>query len=234
MLDLLRRREVLISTYSQRSDEAARRAEDYLLGIQNARKAQLGRLAGLQDPSLMAKKRAEEDALRRGVAGNPRSAAASGQAWDDIAAAVKAWRGSYVNEMLLERGAGFNSKLFVIARTLLRMAEEGGKPNAERLREYRKSNLASVKVMLFSDAPIYDQLEIVKLADSLGFLIERLGADDELVRRVMAGKSPAERAAELVAGTTFEERRGAAAIVRGWIAGRGSRPRPHDRTGPAG
>jgi hypothetical protein len=201
ILDLLRRREVLLSTYSQRSDEAARRAEDHLLGIQNSRKAQLGRLAGLQDPSLMAKKRAEEEALRRAVAGNPRLAAT----WDDIAAAIRTWRGVYVNEMLLERGTAFNSKLFVIARTLLRMAEEGGKPNAERLREMRKSNLASLEVMLFSNAPTYDQLETITLADSLGMLIERRGADDELVRRVMAGKSPAQRAAQLVAGTRLKD-----------------------------
>ena len=67
MLDLLRRREVLISTYSQRSDEAARRAEDYLLGIQNARKAQLGR------PGRSARPVADGEEARRGRCPSPGS-----------------------------------------------------------------------------------------------------------------------------------------------------------------
>ena len=99
----------------------------------------------------------------------------------------------------------FNSHLFGIARTLLRMAEESDKPNAERLREYRESNLASLEQGLFSPAPIYDRFETAKLADSLAMFIELKGADDELVRKVMAGKSPSQRAAELIAGTKLED-----------------------------
>ncbi len=53
VLNLLRRREVLLTTYSQRSAENARRAKDDLFGVQNSRKARLGMLAGLQDPAVM-------------------------------------------------------------------------------------------------------------------------------------------------------------------------------------
>jgi hypothetical protein len=55
-LDLLRRREVLLKTYSDRSLENARRAEDDLFSYQNSRKARIGGLAGLQDPAIMDKK----------------------------------------------------------------------------------------------------------------------------------------------------------------------------------
>jgi len=47
----------------------------------------------------------------------------------------------------------------MIARTLVRLAEEDAKPNAERLREYRKSARESLEQMLFSEAPIYNDLE---------------------------------------------------------------------------
>src|SRR3984893_7230366 len=57
-LNLLRRREVLLDNYAERSSENARRAEQDLFGIRNSRKALLGRLAGLQDPAIMGKKRA--------------------------------------------------------------------------------------------------------------------------------------------------------------------------------
>ena len=46
------------------------------------------------------------------------------------------------------------------------MAEEDGKPNAERLREYRQSNRESLEQRLFSEAPIYDDFEMIKLADA--------------------------------------------------------------------
>ena len=83
----------------------------------------------------------------------------------------------------------------------MRLAEESAKPNAERLREYRESNLESLKQELFSEAPIYDDLETLKLADSLSMFVEIAGADNPLVQKVLAGKSPEERAAELVRGT---------------------------------
>ena len=66
-LNLLRRREVLLENYSERSAENARRAEDELFGIKNSRKAYLGMLAGLQDPAIMDKKRAAEKTLRDAV-----------------------------------------------------------------------------------------------------------------------------------------------------------------------
>ena len=70
MLNWLMRTEVLLVNYSQRSDENARRAREELFTIQNSRKAQIGRLAGLQDPAVMAEKQAAEKALRDAVQAN--------------------------------------------------------------------------------------------------------------------------------------------------------------------
>ena len=62
--------------------------------------------------------------------------------------------------------------------------------------------------MLFSTAPIYDDLETVKLADSLSMYMELAAAPTTpLVGKVLAGKSPRERAAELIAGHAAEGRR---------------------------
>ena len=81
------------------------------------------------------------------------------------------------------------------------MAEETAKPNTERLREYRQSNLDSLKQLLFSKAPLYEDFQTVKLADSLSWFLEIYGPDNELVGKVLAGKSPRQRAVELVHGT---------------------------------
>ena len=204
-LNLVRREEVLLKVYSDRSLENARRAQDDLFGAQNTRKARTGYLAGLQDPATMARKRAEEKTLRDAVMKSPELKAAYGDAWDQVSGALKAWSGIFVEHLLVERGAAFSGRLFGIARDLVRLAEETRKPNAERLREYSEANLESLKQELFSGAPIYEDLETVKLADSLSMMMEMLGAGQEIVQKVLAGKSPRQRAAELVRGSKLTD-----------------------------
>jgi hypothetical protein len=204
MLNTLRRREVLLSTYSSHSLENARRAQDELFGIQNSRKARLGGLAGLQDPSVMQLKHQDEEQLKQAIAGKP-ELRESAEAWQEIGRALETADEFYLEYLLLESAQAFNSELFSIARTLVRLAEESQKPNADRLREYRESNLESLKQQLFSEAPIYPDLETIKLADSLGMFMELAGGEDPLLRKVLAGKSPRERAAELVSGTQLKD-----------------------------
>ncbi len=199
------RREVILTAYSAESRENARRAQDDLFGIQNSRKARMGMLAGLQDPSIMGRKQAEEQKLRQAVQENAaKFKEPIGDPWSDVAAALKTWDGIYYDWDLLENGAAFNSKLFGIARTLVRLADESAVPNAQRLREYRESNLESLKFELFSEAPIYEDMETVTLADSLTMLVEMKGMDDPLVQKILAGRSPREQAARLIEGTKLK------------------------------
>jgi hypothetical protein len=209
-LDLLRRREVLLRNYSDRSAENARRAEDELFGIQNSRKAYLGMLAGLQDPAILGKKRDAEKELRDAVSKDPKWSQSYGDGWDQVAATLKTLvkiRDDY-NLLAIgprRRAQSFNSDLFDIAIQLVRLAEETPKPNGERLREYSAAGLDSLKLQLFSDAPIYEDLETVQIADSLGMMAEALGGENEMVQMVLAGKSPRDRAAELIHGTALKD-----------------------------
>src|SRR5262249_44728168 len=58
---------------------------------------------------------------------------------------------------------------------------------------------------LFSEEPIYDDFEQLKLADSLTWLAGQLGYSHELVQGILAGKSPRQRASELVIGTKVKD-----------------------------
>ncbi|NLH71899.1 MAG: S46 family peptidase [Verrucomicrobia bacterium] len=200
----LHRREVLLTAYGARSEENARRARDDLLGVQNSRKAREGGLAGLLDPAFIASKQAAERALKNAVAQDPKYANAR-DAWDRIAAAQRVISENAPMHRLLESGRGFNCELFGIARTLLRAADERPKPDGERLSEFRESGRASLELNLFSTKPIYDDYEQLCLADSLTFLAERLGARHPIVERVLVGKSPRQRAAELVKDTKVKD-----------------------------
>ena len=204
-LNLLRRREVLLNTYAERNTENERRAHDQLFGIKNSRKLYVGRIAGLQDPAIVKAKSDAETALRQRVSADPQLSSAYSDAWQMVDNALNTYRPIYPEFRFLEGGVAFNSHLFGIARTLQRLADESQKPNAERLREYRESNLESLKQDLYSEAPIYDDLESLTLADSLSHWLEVVGANDPLVPRVLAGKSPRDRAAELVRSTKLKD-----------------------------
>jgi hypothetical protein len=200
----LKRLEVLYSAWAERSKENARRVRDDLFSVQNSRKARDGGLAGLLDPAVMARKRAEEKRMREAVGKDPKLKEAAG-AWDRIAKAVEKQKSIAKEAGLLEGGQAFNCELFGIARTLLRAGDERPKPNGERLPEFRESGLDSLKHELFSEVPLYDDLEILKLTDALTYLAEQLGADHPTTQKILAGKSPGARAVELVKGTKVKD-----------------------------
>jgi hypothetical protein len=206
MLERLNREEVNLGTWSARSRENARRARDVLYTIQNSRKARLGGLAALQDPEFFGHLMEAESAFRERLRADARWAATPA-AFDRIAAAsAPGGAGGWgVRHRMLESGWGFRGDLFPIARTLLRAGDERGRAGGERLREYRDSNRGPLELGLFSPQPIHEDLEIVMLADSLSFLVSKLGASDPVVQAALAGKSPRERAAEVVTGTRVKD-----------------------------
>jgi Peptidase S46 len=205
IIRLLERREEMLKKYMSLGEEQTRQGQNELNSVQNALKVYRGQLKGLKDPALMARKTKEEQALRKSIAANPERQKMYGDAWDAIAAAHKAYP-SYIRERrIFEQAGGFNSSLFNIARALVRLAAESEKPNAERLSEYTDARRASLELGLYSPAPIHEDFEKLKLADSLGFMVELLGADNPLVKQVLAGKTPEARANELISGTKLKD-----------------------------
>jgi hypothetical protein len=204
-LDLvgINRLESLYGAFCDEGPEERRQASGSLFSVQNGRKARSGILAALLDPRIIDRKRADEAATRglleAGLDSRPSPYLRIEEAQADLDRIA-------VRHRMLEGGAGFNSKFFANARTILRAAEERPKPDGERLREYRDSNRGPLELQLFSTEPIYDGFEIAKLADSLTALATTLGPEDPLVRAVLAGKPPRTRAAELVGGTSLGTR----------------------------
>lgn len=198
LLDYLRRKEILMQQFGLEGKEQARRARDELFGIQNARKAYTGMLAGLQNPQTIATKRGREDRLLRAVKTNPELAGLA-TAWEEIATIQSEKR------EMLKQSASLGSTLFDLAQQIVILAAEDRKPNEERLRGYTDASRESLLQELLSTAPIYNDLEQFKLADELARMIENRGAEDRLVQEILAGKGPRERASELVSKTTLSD-----------------------------
>jgi hypothetical protein len=205
ILRLLERREAMLKKYMAMGEEQTRQSQNELNSVQNSLKVYRGQLAGLKDRALMDRKSRDEAALRKSIAANPERQKMYGDAWDAIAKAHQSLP-SYVRERrIFDLGNGFNTTTFGIARTLVRLAAESTKPNAARLPEYTDARHASLELALYSPAPIHDDFEKLKLADSLGFMVELLGADNALVKQIMNGKTPEARASELIDGTKLKD-----------------------------
>jgi hypothetical protein len=199
-----KRRQAYMHEYSRKGGEQARVALRNLFGIENSLKATIGYQSGLLDASLMAKKLKDEQALRTAVAKDADLEKQFGGAWDELAAAEKAYASFYKPMVFFERANGFYTTYFTIARNLVRLAMEKPKPNADRLREYREAGLPSVERGILSPAPIYDEFETLKLSDSLAQLQEELG-DWQETKWILGGRPPQDVARELIAGTKLKD-----------------------------
>ncbi|MDX6406203.1 MAG: hypothetical protein QOH70_3658 [Blastocatellia bacterium] len=197
VLRLLERREAMLKKYMAMGEEQTRQSQNELNSVQNSLKVYRGQLAGLKDKALMDRKMKDEAAFAKNPMYN-----------EAVAAIAKVHQilPSYARERrVFDLGSGFNTTTFGIARTLVRLATESEKPNAERLLEFTDARRASLDLALYSPAPIHDDFEKLKLADSLGFMVELLGADHPLVKQILNGKSPEVRAAELIDGTKLKD-----------------------------
>jgi hypothetical protein len=214
LLRMFYRREVLGLAYSARSFENARKARDDLFGDQNNRKRYDGYLAGLLDPQIWTQLQAREQKLRDAIAHDPKMQSTAA-AYDRIknALAEIAKNAPLYNYLEQERPIpvgyrgprAFFGNLFKYARLLLCAVDERAKPNGERIAEFRDSARDSLELELFSTEPIYDDYEILRLTDSLTDFASHFGAENPLVKKVLAEKSPHDRAVELVSGTKLKD-----------------------------
>ncbi|HKH99434.1 MAG TPA: S46 family peptidase [Candidatus Sulfotelmatobacter sp.] len=203
-LKLFQRRVALLQDFSKQSEENARIAKEDIFGLQNSQKAITGYQSGLLDKTIMDAKAADEAKLRAAFKADPKNAGAA-DPWDEIAQAIKLQQSIYFDLTYLERMRGFNSHLAQLARALFRAGAEKPKPNADRMREFRDSNLPSFEQQLFSTEPIYKNLETILLSDSLTEMQDALGKDNSNVQKVLQGKSPADAAKDMIANTKLDD-----------------------------
>jgi len=204
LIEDYQRRRALLQAFGRLGTEQSRVALAPLMSVENSLKAMIGYRSGLLDEALMDKKAEAERDLRRAVEGAPVLKRDYGRAWDEIAAAQKAYAVLFKPLQLFEQGRGFDSVYFGYARTIVRLAEESKKPDGDRLKEFQDANLASLTRRLLSPSPIDDNLEIAKLAGSLAELREDAGTTIE-VRWLLGDRPPEDVARELVSGTRLKE-----------------------------
>ena len=164
-------------------------------------KAYDGREKGLEDKRVMDAKRADETKFKAQVMANPQWKAAYGNAWDQIAGAEKKVQTRFKEQYF----HGLNSSLANLAQQIVQYVAEIKKPDGERLAGYHESQLESLRLRMFSPAPIYPDMEIARITGALELDLAEVGPNDPWVKLVMNGKSPREVATELVNGTKLAD-----------------------------
>ena len=205
IIRMLESRRSMLKQYMTLGEEQTRRAQNELNSVENSLKVYKGRVVGLQDPKLMAKKRKFEQTLRNSVEADARMKKEYGDAWMAISKGRQDLASYERDRRFLDLAAGFNTSLFGVARTLVRLAEESEKPNDKRLPEYTDARRGAIVASLSSTASFYDDFEKLKLANSLQFLQSEYGANSSFAKKVLKGKTPEARAAELLDGTKLTD-----------------------------
>jgi hypothetical protein len=202
----LRAFEAALLQYGERGPENKRQATTDLHRYANARKAFSGQYQGLLNPQTLRMKAANDEKLflYDRTPGSDKFERAYLEAVNKIADVQKVYATFEKPYNLMETGTALPSPLFTKARDIVRYVVETSKPNGERLREYRDSNLDSLKLELFSPAPIYRDLERTKLLTGISFLAEQLGGSHPLVVKILDGKSPSQLVDELLATKLFD------------------------------
>jgi hypothetical protein len=207
-----------LNQYMKSSPEAKRVAHETLFFLENGLKGRKGRLKALQNPEVMKKKQQDEAALQQFVASRADLKATTGGAWQAIAQAEQVKREIDVPYQLFEKKRAFDTQYFDYARDLVRAAQERSKANAERLPEFTEGHLPEVEEEVLSSAPIYAELETLRLSFALDKMREALGPDHPLVKRVLGQQTPEQLARSLIGQTKLADAKLRQALWQGGMA----------------
>ena len=188
--------------YAARGEEQAREANVLIFGLQNSIKAMTGEYEGLQNPRIMARREEQEKAFRALVAADATLERAYGGAWAAVAQAQKTLVSRLVPYMYRDL-AGY--RLPLLATQIVEYVAEVTKPDGERLKGFHEAQLASLRFRMFSPAPVYPGLEEALLSSGLQRSLTTLGAGDPFVKAVLNGRTPAEVAHDVIAGTRLAD-----------------------------
>jgi len=211
ILKILRGRIATLKEYSARGPEQARQAGTLIFGLENSVKAIQGREDGLLDKHLMDKKLAEEKDFRVKVDANPEWKKEFGNAWTMEDEAIQ----KAAPRIKQQYFRGMDSQLATLAVQIVTYVTEIKKPDGERLPGFHDAQLESLKHRLFSPAPIYPEMEIVRMTNALEMDKKELGGDDPWVKAVLNGQAPKDAATQLVTGAKLADPAVRKALVEG-------------------
>jgi hypothetical protein len=197
-------------------DEATRRAvENDIFSLENSKKAVTGYLSGLQDSSIMAKKRAFERDFRRRIAADPKLKARYGTSWDAIATSQQQLAALAKQQRWYSFGG---SPLLNAAGGIVRIPEQQKLPDSLRLPQYRGQGVENIKNSILGDVSSDPEQDKQMLQAWLTQASKDLPKSDPYLSAFLGGRSPEVAAEAAVNGTQLADSSARAALLAGGSA----------------
>jgi len=203
---LLESRAEILAAHMEHFPESRPELINDYFGLTNSLKAYRGELAGLETPSLMARKVAFERDFRAAVVADSALARRFGRLWTDIADVRRRLARISPELNALNQGGSVRSVTLLAAAQLLQYgpAAASGQVAQDVLTEFRNEVEALV---------IDPELEADILAAQLADAQMLLGNDDSFVRAALEGRRPEEAARALLAGSVVDDSAGRADLL---------------------
>ena len=200
---------------AQRDEQTRRAVENDIFSLENSKKAVTGYLSGLQDSSIMAKKRTFERDFRRRVNADPKLKARYGTSWDAIATAQH----EVAALAKQQRWYGFGgSQLMNAAGGIVRIPEQSKLPDSLRLPQYRGQGLENIKNSILGDISTEPEQDKQMLQAWLTQASKDLPRSDPYLSAILGGRSPEVAAEAAVNGTKLADSTVRAQLLEGGAA----------------
>jgi peptidase S46-like protein len=206
----------VLQELSQQDDKVRRALENQIFSLMNSKKAVTGYLSGLQDSSLMNKKRAFERDFRRRIAADPKLKARYGTAWGAIEAATRQM--SVLSKQQIWYSFS-GSPLMNSAGGIVRLPEQTKLSDSLRLPQYRGQGIDLIRASIVSGAGIGDPENDKQMLQAwLTQASKELPKNDPFMRTILAGRSPEVAAEAAINGTKLADSSARVALVEGGAA----------------
>ena len=172
--------------WAAKAGDRGHAAEVLLAEFASTYKWTAGKLIGVKDDWLMARKTNFEKKLKNAVQNDPKLGANAVKVWDEIAAAYRTWTPSEKAYQVLANPGGAGSGLFNMARQIVRASEHAPDDS------------------LYAAAILDDGIETVMLARYLEDL-KSLNDKEVPLKAILGGKSPRQAAEEFVRATKIKD-----------------------------
>ncbi len=193
---ILSRLDDMVSVYSAMLAKYPNKTSQYqtpLFSFSNAQKVYVGRIKGLHDPVIMAKKRDFERKFRSAVANRPALMQKYGKVWNDLGSVV-AEKSALFSEYLGYQFQGLGRPAVLsLASSVVDFARTAAMPEAERPENMKGAMLDTARSKL-AETTLNKELDLLLLTYHLRFLQSAFGSTNAEFNRLLGGM-PAEQAA---------------------------------------
>lgn len=204
----------IYSDFLAKHPEKKLKYQTRLFSFSNSQKAYTGRLAGLRDPYLMARKADFERKFKEKIFGDPQLKTKYGNLWDEIAKYQVEKRKLFPEVQAYTFTGPARSVYFRIASDLVEFAQQMKLPEEKRLEDYRGDKLSKTKSKIYP-GEIEPELEKAILVYQLNYMKSVFGDKNQAFNELLKGKTPEQAVDALLSSTILTDKDKVNALLDG-------------------